>query len=430
MPVNSLSTAVDTIIKDMLLSELIDVYEQYAVSIDTTYNPTSTLASTIQETDRFIVKQLGVDESGKAYTFVYNQFGKYIARDYAFIQTPVSQLTVSGNARFEYVKLNSVAEATIAMSNGGVYYKHGEEYVSNTALCVYLASIGKFDNLYTRNAVTSGGIEAATYSDANLYVEVGGLYTPYDSTKLTHLGFSSYFVKQTKTDGTKFYVSTTTPNASDDTYYQYQGKDEDGNSKEPLYSKVCCENIYVKSASGNYVFNGNEYVAYDASKHDGLDRFEQVVGYLATANETYVKMSGAYAIALPHTQSMVAREGGMIREKSQAVIRMLATKKVTIANIDSVIKTATVGEIMEVSPDSIFDKFADSTINSLNANLQSTITEMSVGELMEFAGVSTSNAVVRSALKDVKLKNFFDSLTFNPTVGIVVDMEKACGYTK
>ena len=430
VPVNSLSTALDTIIKDMLLSELIDVYEQYAVSIDTTYNPTSTPASTIQETDRFIVNPLGIDESGKAYTFVYNQFGKYIARDYAFIQTPVSQLTVSGNARFEYVKLNSAVEATIAMSNGGVYYKHGEEYVSNTALCVYLASIGKFDNLYTRTAVTSGGIEVATYSDADLYVEISGVYTPYDSTKLTHLGFSSYFVKQTKTDGTKFYVSTTTPNASDDTYYQYQGKDEDGNSKEPLYSKVYCENIYVKSASGNYVFNGSEYVAYDAAKHDGLDRFDQVVGYLATANETYVKVSGAYAIALPHTQAMVARKGGMIREKSQAVIRMLATKKVTIANIDSVIKTATVGEIMEVTPDSLFEKFADSTINSLNTNLQSTITEMSVGELMEFAGVSTSNAVVRSALKDVKLKNFFDSLTFNPTVGIVVDMEKACGYTK
>lgn len=429
VPVNSLSTALDTIIKDMLLSELIDVYEQYAVSIDTSYNPSSTLASTIQKTDRFIVKPLGIDESGKAYTFVYNQFGKYIARDYAFIQTPVSQLTVSGNARFEYVKLNSAAEATIAMSNGGVYYKHGEEYVDNTALCVYLASLGKFDNLYTRNAVTSGGIEAAIYSDANLYVEVGGLYTPYDSTKLTHLGFDSYFVKTTSEDGSKFFVSTTTPNASDDMTYQYLGKDNDGNSKEPLYSKVYCENIYVKSASGNYVFNGNEYVAYDAAKHDGLDRFEQVVGYLATANETYVKVSGAYAIALPHTQAMVAREDGMIREKSQAVIRMLATKKVTIANIDSVIKTATVGEIMEVSPDSIFEKFADSTINSLNANLQSTITEMSVGELMEFAGVSTSNAVVRSALKDVKLKNFFDSLTFKPSVGIVVNMEKACGYT-
>lgn len=430
VPVNSLSTALDAIIKDMLLSELIDVYEQYAVSIDTAYNPTSTPASTIQETDRFIVKPLGYDESGKAYTFVYNQFGKYIARDYAFIQTPVSQLTVSGSARFEYVKLNSAVEATIAMSNGGVYYKHGEEYVSNTALCVYLASLGKFDNLYTRNAVTSGGIEVETYSDADLYVEISGVYTPYDSTKLTHLGFSSYFVKQTKTDGTKFYVSTTTPNASDDNYYQYWGKDDDGNSKEPLYSKEYCENIYVKSATGAYVFNGNEYVAYDASKHDGLDRFEQVVGYLATANETYVKVSGAYAIALPHTQYMVAREGGMIREKSQAVIRMLATKEVTIANIDSVIKTATIGEILDVTPDSIFEKFADSTIDNLNLNLQSTITEMSVGELMEFAGVSTSNPIVRSALKDVKLKDFFSSLTFRESVGIVIDMEKACGYTK
>ena len=434
VPVNSLSTALDTIIKDMLLSELIDVYEQYAVSIDTSYNPSSTLASTIQETDRFIVKSLGYDESGKAYTFVYNQFGKYIARDYAFIPTPIAKLHQSGTVRFAYKKLNSAPEVAFAATNGGVYYKHGEEYVDNAALCVYLASIGKFDNLYTRESVTSGGIEAATYSnaDADLYVEISGVYTPYDSTKLTHLGFDSYFVKTTNEDGSQFYVPTTTPgevNSSGDTIYQYQGKNDDGTSKEPLYSKVYCENIYVKSTSGNYVFNGNEYVAYDAAKHDRLDRFDQVVGYLATANETYVKMSGAYAIALPHTQSMVARKGGMIREKSQAVIRMLATKKVTIANIDSVIKTATVGEIMEVTPDSIFEKFADSTINSLNANLQSTITEMSVGELMEFAGVSTSNAVVRSALKDVKLKNFFDSLTFNPTVGIVVNMEKACGYT-
>ncbi len=430
VPVNSLSTALDTIIKDMLLSELIDVYEQYAVSIDTSYNPSSTLASTIQETDRFIVKPLGVDESGKEYTFVYNQFGKYIARDYAFIPTPIANLTQSGTVRFAYKKLNSAPEVALAATNGGVYYKHGEEYVDNAALCVYLASIGKFDKLYTRESVTSGGIEAATYSDENLYVEISGLYTPYDSTKLTHLGFSSYFVKEKKTDGTKFYVPTTTPGASDDTYYQYWGKDDDGNSKEPLYSKVYCENIYVKSASGNYVFNGNEYVAYDSAKHDGLDRFDQVVGYLATANETYVKVSGTYAIALPHTQAMVARERGMIREKSQAVIRMLATKKVTIANIDSVIKTATVGEIMEVTPDSIFDKFADSTINSLNTNLQSTITEMSVGELMEFAGVASTNPIVRSALKDVKLKNFFSSLTFNKTVGIVIDMEKACGYTK
>lgn len=428
VPVNSLSTALDTIIKDMLLSELIDVYEQYAVSVDTTYNPTSTLASTIQETDRFIVKQLGEDESGKAYTFVYNQFGKYIARDYAFIPTPIAKLHQSGTVRFAYKKLNSAPEVAFAATNGGVYYKHGEEYVDNAALCVYLASIGKFEKLYTRESVTSGGTPAATYSDADLYVEISGMYTPYDSTKLTHLGFDSYFVKTTNEDGSMFYVPTTTPGASDDMTYQYQGKDEDGNSKEALYSNVYCENIYVKSASGNYVFNGNEYVAYDASKHDGLDRFEQVVGYLATANETYVKVSGAYAIALPHTQSMVARERGMIREKSQAVIRMLATKKVTIANIDSVIKTATVGEIMEVTPDSIFEKFADSTINSLNANLQSTITEMSVGELMEFAGVASTNPIVRSALKDVKLKDFFSSLTFNDKVGIVIDMEKACGY--
>lgn len=431
VPVNSLSTALDTVIKDMLLSELIDVYENYAVELDETYS-SSTNPAAIDENDRFIIKPLGVDETGRAYTFVFNAYGKYIARDYAFIQTPVSQLTVSGSARFEYIKLNSAAEATIAMSNGGVYYKHGDEYVSNTALCVYLASLGKFDNLYTRNAVTSGGIEAATYSDANLYVEVGGLYTPYDSTKLTHLGFDSYFVKTTSEDGSKFFVPTTTPDElnseGDIVHYQYYGKDDDGNSREPLYAKEYCEDIYVKSATGAYVFNGNEYVAYDETQHEGLDRFNVYLGYLATANETYVKSAGFYSTGLQHVYARVARDGGMIREKSQAVIRMLATKEVTIANIDSVIKTATIGEILDVTPDSIFEKFADSTIDNLNSNLQSTITDMSVGELMEFAGVSTSNAVVRSALKDVKLKNFFDSLTFNPTVGIVVDMEKACGY--
>ncbi|UKI22096.1 MAG: hypothetical protein L6V83_03845 [Christensenella sp.] len=202
VPVNSLSTALDTIIKDMLLSELIDVYEQYAVSIDTTYNPTSTPASTIQKTDRFIVKQLGVDESGKAYTFVYNQFGKYIARDYAFIPTPIANLTQTGTVRFAYKKLNSAPEVALAATNGGVYYKHGEEYVDNTALCVYLSSIGKFENLYTRESVTSGGIEAATYSnaDADLYVEISGMYTPLRFYK-THASWILVILCQTNKDG-------------------------------------------------------------------------------------------------------------------------------------------------------------------------------------------------------------------------------------
>ena len=53
---------------------------------------------------------------------------------------------------------------------------------------------------------------------------------------------------------------------------------------------------------------------------------------------------------------------------------------------------------------------------------------MSVGELLDYINISTVDQKVKAALTDVTLTNFFNSLAYKDAVGIVVDMEIACGY--
>ena len=91
-------------------------------------------------------------------------------------------------------------------------------------------------------------------------------------------------------------------------------------------------------------------------------------------------------------------------------------------------QNAQIKDIMDIDEDSLFSRFADSTIEQLSDKVEASFKEMSVGELLDYINISTVDQKVKAALTDVTLTNFFNSLTYKDAVGIVVDMEIACGY--
>ncbi len=431
VPVDDLSSAMEIVMKDMLLSELVDVYEFSTIeSIDATFDRNT---STIYEDDRFIVGQVGVeidaDGNEKPYTFVYDETGKYIARDYAFVKASKDLLDSrkSGTVSFKYEQTNLLSDLT----SGNIYYrgtKDGTTYVydNNATLCAYVAyknpdplnaNKTTSDKLYKRVDGTDYTFD--TYNNTgDLYVLINGKYTLYNSSNLAHAGETIY-QKQQETDKT-YYVSKSTPGVVGDPNYAYKN--------DVLYAKQYCENIYIKDANGESVIINGKAEPYDASVHDSSTaRYKVVVGYLAQTNEVYNTTSGtsgttSYTNPLPHIEGRVTVEN----EKSEAVLRMIARKQVTIENINGVIKEATISDLMDVTEGSLFYDVRDSKLDDLSSDVEKKFSTMTMGQLISYANITDLEDGVKEVVSDITLENFFRSLTVQN--GIAINLEKAYGY--
>ena len=429
--VDNLSAAMEVVMKDMLLSELIDVYEFSTVK-------TRTDTDAIVESDRFIVPSVGkeetVDGEEKDYTFVYDKTGKYIKRNYRFEKVDLlsTPLTPSGTTKYKYEQITDPNDSALLL--GGNAYYHDvtkDEYVYNLALCTYVVAKNTpmtippssttltTDKIFKRVASTDAdAIAATTYSDSKLYVLEKGFYEPYDPSNLTHLNADIY----KRNDGACF-VDASTPDDGTNAYKRQKN--------ETLYSKQYCENIYVQDASGEIVIINNKPVIYNEAEHGtGVQRYKTVVGYLAVANEVYLKNGSVYESPLEHYTPFAATNRVVVEyEKSEAVLRMLAKKQVTIANINDVIKDATIGDLMDLTEGSLFYDFKNSKLDNLSRDVELKFTTMTMGELLTYANIAEIDATVKTAIAPITLESFFKSLTYSKTAGIVVDLEKAYGYT-
>lgn len=429
--VDNLSAAMEVVMKDMLLSELIDVYEFSTVK-------TRTDTDAVVESDRFIVPSVGkektVDGEEKDYTFVYDKTGKYIKRNYRFEKVDLlsTPLTPSGTTKYKYEQITDPNDSALLL--GGNAYYHDvtkDEYVYNLALCTYVVAKNTpmtippssttltTDKIFKRVASTDAdAIAATTYSDSKLYVLEKGFYEPYDPSNLTHLNADIY----KRNDGACF-VDASTPDDGTNAYKRQKN--------ETLYSKQYCENIYVQDASGEIVIINNKPVVYNEAEHGtGVQRYKTVVGYLAVANEVYLKNGSVYESPLDHYTPFAATNRVVVEyEKSEAVLRMLAKKQVTIANINDVIKDATIGDLMDLTEGSLFYDFKNSKLDKLSQDVELKFTTMTMGELLTYANIAEIDATVKTAIAPITLESFFKSLTYSKTAGIVVDLEKAYGYT-
>ena len=439
VPVDDLSSAMELVMKDMLLSELVDVYEFSTIeSIDSTFDRNT---GTIYENDRFIVGQVGVeiDSEGneKPYTYVYDETGKYIARTYAFVKASDALLAErkSGTATYSYTQATTLTDINPLTKN--IYYKgtkNGTDYVydNNFYLCAYVGSSNVTVGSTTLNTnklfirtLDGSGVDATTVdvygnSDGKLYVLVNGEYTVYDSANPAHLGETIYEKQQE--EHTVYFVDKATPNVN--------GKNYAYNESDVLYAKQYCENIYVKDANGEYTVINGKAKTYVEGVHDQNARYSVVVGYLAQVNEVYTSIKDAdgnitsYENPLPHLVARVNVEN----EKSEAVLRMIAREQVTIENINGVIKNAKISDIMDLTEGSLFYGFKDRSLNDLSSEVEKEFATMTLGELMSYASITEIESDVKSTIAPITLKDFFSSLSASTTAGIVINLEKAYGY--
>lgn len=433
VPVDDLSSAMELVMKDMLLSELVDVYEFSTIeSIDATFDRNT---GTIYENDRFIVGQVGVeiDSEGneKPFTYVYDETGKYIARTYAFVKASDALLNDRkiGEGTFKYQQTKSLTD----IASGNIYYygtKDGTNYVydHNDTLCAYVAyknlsssTVGETtsEKLYKRVDGTDYTFNKYNNGSGDLYVLINGKYVKYDSSNLTHARETIY-QKQQETD-TVYFVDKSTPGVVGDDSYAYKKADV-------LYAKQYCENIYVKDANGAYTVINGKAETYVDGVHDSTARYRVVVGYLAQVNEVYTSEKDAsgnitkYNNPLPHLAARVNVEN----EKSEAVLRMIAREQVTIENINGVIKNAKISDIMDISEGNLFYDFKESKLDDLSSDVEKKFATMTMGQLIMYADISDLEDGVKEVISDITLENFFRSLTIQN--GIAVNLEKAYGY--
>lgn len=477
--IDNVSEAMDGIIENTLLSDIIEVTE---------YTVAQYVPDGIPETDEdqwLFEADPNYTENGKHYTFVYDGSGKYYMTDVVYLPATKSQLTDAKTKYFTYQQA-SFSDLTnlythLLREPGNLFFSDGSGgYEANPALTAYyLASSGTAlekinGNAYTRvacDASAAGAIEATIYGNVTDAKAQGGLYVKdegsvtgstesgfsvtfggyslYDAENPAHWGAELYFkysegyYPASDGNGTHSFDFTagSFSEAAGGGYILLEAKYEDGRTgadgSTPLalyyyslidseykegytvYSKRECDYIFLESENGGWTNVSGEWEEYNEAIH-GTDaaRYDRVMGYIGgnAANDGGTNLS-------PLSTTKVT----VIEEKSPTILISLLERQVTIGSLNETIDTLTIGEMMEIEPGSVFDNpaLSGSTVDGLSANVNSMFTDMTIGKLLKYANIAVSPQV-SYILQDVKLADFFGALKYSDGQ-LTVNMEKLFG---
>lgn len=437
--VNNLADAMDAAINDMMVSELIDIYREYAIELVTPVHD--------EQSDYFIEysknTKYSVEIDGKPYVYVLDSFGDYTVKNYTYASIESVDKTEYRDVfvKYEYVSYNNL-DPNKQLANaavGNLYYENNGVYSRDIALCNYLIATNhqNLKHVYCRQSVSPtadlAGHHVYMSKDGktnNVYVKdpIRGYIAVSDKvTVTTELGDMTLDVDLAAFAGLPYYVRR-----------QYQDNSEvfilidDLPSNEEIgirYSLRQCETVYVISATGNKVYVDGQYVDYQASAHAGLTRFEAKVGYIANVNEVYYEDLGTFVAGVT-TAMGVKYSHDDAHKKSAAVLRLLASG--TIGNMSSVIENATVGDIIETDGSGLFGKpqIRNAKLTELDKELEKLLTNMTIGELLEWSNIDGMDPNVKALLKDVLVSKLILSLTWDSEKKTFsVDMLKLFGYT-
>lgn len=460
--VDETSVVMDSIIKDTLLSDIIDVAE-YAVVKDYA----SGERMWIIENDPYY--SVDTDKDGtvdKFYVYVYDGNGKYYRTNELYELAIASQIKENGTQSYNYVSNNNASATSVAYfisKATNIYYFSNGEYKRNDALTAYYIANNKLDKLkatFSRE-ITVGGSQTATVykTSSRLYVNLFGEYVLYDPSNPVHLGERLYFhytegyylwSGDDAVESNKYYFDYATdtfieitdassapvgepvyiklPDTNGDGNFYFAHIDTGNAEGKTTYSKRECEYIFktTDKTENAFVFYNGEYVPYDAANdaHNGLQCYERYLGYLGNDAANTGTEGGGSLAALSNISVEV------ITEQSPTLLLSLLAKHVSVGELNNVLNDFTLGEMMEIEEGSIFDDevIKNATIENLSSTITARIAEMTMGELIRYSSVKDIDAKIRTTLENVRLADFLAALKFDTTSGqIVLDMEKLFG---
>ena len=467
--INDVSEAMDGIIENTLLSDIIEVTE-YTVA---QYVPDGTPET---DEDQWLFEaDPNYTENGKQYTFVYDGSGKYYMTDVTYLPATESQLTDATVIHFTYAPNTEFENVPALLSERGsnIYFASTENgktvYKTNPALLAYYISrhdIAALQKSFSRVQDENGEYSVDVYTNVSSAQAQGGLYvkdegsvtgsaesgfsvtfggyTLYDAENPAHWGAKLYFKYSegyypasdgngthsfdfttgsfSEEEGGKYIVLTGRTEGDRGTLYYYSLIDSEYKEGYTVYSKRECDYIFLENkANGGWTNVSGEWEEYNEDIH-GTDaaRYDRVMGYIGgnAANTGGTGLS-------PLSKTKVT----VIEEKSPTILISLLERQVTIGSLNETIDTLTIGEMMEIEPGSVFDNpaLSGSTVDGLSANVNSMFTDMTIGKLLKYANIAVSPQV-SYILQDVKLADFFGALEYSDSDGqLTVNMEKLFG---
>lgn len=452
--IDNVSEAMDGIIENTLLSDIIDVVEYSVIEVtDVSGDPSASYEQWFFEHDA--VYTVGSGEDAKHHTFVYDGNGKYYMTDVVYLPATNGQKAqfANGNITFSYVSNDGYTDLSelLTARGGNIYFKSTEDgetvYKTNPALLAYYIAqsalggdaeanaLKALKNTYSRVEGESG--ESVT-SDVPVYTNVadtayGGLYvfnegtvagenvsfggyTLYDAGNPTHWGAELFFKYS---DG--FYLAS--PEVIENGGYTLYTYAPDGGFAE---------------ASDPTGSDESEYYVKLASKTEGSGDASHTVYYYTLIDENFEEGYTVYAKRECDTVFVKDEGGDWVKVGSEwvafdendpehegldrfnAVIGYIGNSAANDGGVDldRLSNSAVTNTIEEKSPTILITLLQRQvTIGSLNE----TINELTIGELMEIEpGSVFDNDVLRNATIE-NLSEKVSSLFTDMTIGTLLE---------
>ena len=458
--INDISEAMNGVIEDTLLSDIIEIVRETAVKADdagenwlVAYDPYLTESADGEET---------------RYAFVYDGSGSYFRTSYLYTPATDALLPAGETKYFVYEEIADASDLADQTAVQNVFFRSADgKYYDNPALAAYYAAANTDPSTWANkpfkrvpaNAGDPDAVSATVYpnmdggSGSGLYIEFFATFVRYDETNPAHWGRDLFFKF---TDG----YTLSTADTGDETQYYYDFKSgaytdaqsastsdalvmmtgrDDGKyyfseingvraarddafvSGDTVYSKRVAEVIYKLADYGAFVYEDGAYVAYDPDKHaDVTERYDRVTGVLVNKAGN----DGGEGLLTPLSTDRVS----VIREKSSSVLIAMLDRELTIGTLDENIKTFTIEELIDIESGSVFDDptIRNATVDTLSDAITAKLTNSSIGELIRWANVRGVDEKVLFILEDVKISDFFTALEYKDGT-ITVNMEKLLG---